>query len=158
MNKAVLNKEFMPVALDILGRKILLIGGGRIAMHKIQSLLQYRANIHVVAKEVSDEIKNRGIAFTEKSYEKSDLLGAFLTYACTNIHSLNEQVYNDCLASGILVNVVDNPALCDFVSPAIFKRGFISIAVTSNAQSVFKSIEVRNKIKNLLEHDNILPV
>ena len=45
--------------------------------------------------------------------------------------------------------------MCDFVTPAIFKKDYVSVAVTSNAQSVMKSIEVRNKIKNFLENDQI---
>jgi precorrin-2 dehydrogenase / sirohydrochlorin ferrochelatase len=154
MNPAVLNKEFMPVAIDISGKKIILLGGGRVALHKIQSLQQYHSDIHVLAIEVCDEIKSLGIHYTEKPYEARDLKGAFLVYACTNIKSLNEKVYNDCKERGILVNVVDNPPLCDFVSPAIYKQGFMSIAVTSNARSVYKSIELRNKIKSFLENDN----
>ena len=146
----------MPIAIDVQDKTILLIGGGRIAMHKIKSLQQYRISIRVVATEVIGEIKSRGIHSTEKPYEKSDLRGSFLVYACTNIKSLNEQVYHDCREMGILVNVVDNPPLCDFVSPAIYKQDYISVAVTSNARSVFKSIEVRNRIKNFLENDYTL--
>jgi siroheme synthase-like protein len=156
MNPVVLNKEFMPIAIDIRDKRILLIGGGRVALHKIYSLQQYHAELYVLATEICDEIKMQEVNFTEKLYESLDLDGAFLVYACTNIRSLNEQVYNDCKARSILVNVVDNPPLCDFVSPAIYKKGFMSIGVTSNARSVYKSIEVRNKIKSLLENDNTL--
>jgi precorrin-2 dehydrogenase / sirohydrochlorin ferrochelatase len=158
MNQPVLNKEFMPVALNIRDKKILLIGGGRIALHKISSLKQYQAELHVLALEVCEEIKGLEISYTEKAYDSADLKGAFLVYACTNMKSLNEQVYHDCHASGILVNVVDNPPLCDFVSPAIYKRGYMSVAVSSNAHNVYKSIEVRNKIKGFLEDDNSLPL
>ena len=146
----------MPIAIDIRDKKILLIGGGRIALHKISSLKQYQAEIHVLAIEVCEEIKSLGISFTEKAYERYDLNGAFLVYACTNIKTLNEQVYHDCRKSGILVNVVDNPPLCDFVSPAIYKKDYMSVAVSSNAHNVYKSIEVRNKIKSFLENDNTL--
>ena len=148
----------MPIAIDILGKKILLIGGGRIAMHKIISLRQYCADIRVVALEVIEDIKKLGLCYTEKPYEQSDLQGSFLVYACTNITTLNEQVQHDCSVLGILVNVVDNPALCDFVSPAIYKKEFLSVAVTSNARNVYKSIEVRDRIKNFIENDYTQPL
>jgi siroheme synthase-like protein len=108
----------------------------------------------VLAINVCDEIKKQAVWYTEKTYERNDLAGAFLVYACTNIKLLNERIYGDCQELGILVNVVDNPLLCDFVSPAIYKNDYLSVAVTSNARDVYKSIEVRNKIKSILENDH----
>lgn len=143
----------MPLAIDVKGKKILLIGGGRIAYHKILSLQQYADNIQVVATEVSDQIKSSGITYSEKPYEPNDLQGSTLVYACTNISELNEAVLHDAHKLGILVNVVDNPGHCDFVSPAIYRRNYLSVAVTSNAQDVYESIELRNKIKAFLEND-----
>jgi precorrin-2 dehydrogenase/sirohydrochlorin ferrochelatase len=147
------NKSFMPLAIDVKGKKILLVGGGRIAFHKIESLRQYADNIQVVAIEVSEKIKSAGVTFQEKPYEASDLEGSVLVYACTNIRELNEKVLNDAQKYGILVNVVDNPSRCDFVSPAIYRKDYMSVAVTSNAQDVYESIELRNRIKNFLEDD-----
>lgn len=143
----------MPLAIDVKGKKILLIGGGRIAWHKIQSLQQYADNIQVVAPDVSEQIKAAGIPYQEKPYEPSDLKGSVLVYACTNISSLNEQVLNDAHELGILVNVVDNPSRCDFVSPAIYRKDYLSVAVTSNAQDVYESIALRNRIKEFLENE-----
>lgn len=146
-------KTFMPIAIDVKEKKILLVGGGRIAYHKILSLLQYTDNIHIVALEVSKQIKSTGIAFQEKAYDAHDLIDSILVYACTNIGELNLQVLNDAHKRGILVNVVDNPEKCDFVSPAIYKKDYLSVAVTSNAQDVYESIQLRNHIKSLLEND-----
>lgn len=147
------NKSFMPVAIDVRGKKVLLVGGGRIAWHKIVSLQQYADNIQVIATEVTEQIKSAGISYKEKPYEPSDLLGSTLVYACTNIRELNEKVLNDAHELGILVNVVDNPSRCDFVSPAIYRKNYMSVAVSSNAQDVYESIDLRNRIKNFLEND-----
>lgn len=143
----------MPIAINIRNKRILLIGGGQVALHKIASLQQYQAELHVLAIDVCEEIKKQSVWYTEKPYERNDLTGAFLVYACTNIKSLNEQIYGDCQGLDILVNVVDNPLLCDFVSPAIYKKDYLSVAVSSNARDVYKSIEVRDKIKTILEDD-----
>ncbi len=144
---------FLPVSLNVTGKKILLVGGGRIASHKIGFIEQFTKNITVVALEVLDTIKQKGIRFTEKAYEKSDLDGYFLVYACTNIVELNQRVKEDAESLGILCNVVDNPVLCDFVSPAIYKNGHYTVAVGSNAQDVYKSIEIRDRIKEYLSND-----
>ncbi len=149
-------KDFMPISIDVKDKKILLVGGGKVALHKIESLKNYAANLVVLAKEVHPEIKEAGIQYIEKEYEKSDIYDSFLVYASTNIRELNEQIRKDCEEAGKLVNVVDNPALCDFVSPAIFRKSNMSIAVSSNGKDVFKSIRVRNSIRQIFQHDGFL--
>ena len=145
--------NFLPISINITNKTILIIGGGRIACHKIQFLSQFTSKIKVVAENVDDKIKNAGYEFIEKSYEDTDLQDAFLIYACTNIKELNQRVKDDAENYGILCNVVDNPALCDFVSPAILKRGIYTVACSSNGQDVYKSIEMRDTIKKYFEHD-----
>jgi len=147
---------FLPISINITNKKIMIIGGGRIASHKIGFLEQFTKNITVVGLEIIDTIKNRGLTYYEKAYEKSDLQGFFLVYACTNIIELNQKVKQDAEELGILCNVVDNPKLCDFVSPAIYKNGIYTISVGSNAQDVHKAIAIRNKVKELLENDQEL--
>ena len=147
---------FLPISINVTDKKILLIGGGRIASHKIGFLEQFTKNISIVALDVIDAIKEKGYAFVEKPYEKSDLEGAFLVYACTNILALNLRVKADAESLGILTNLVDNPKYCDFVSPAIYKHNHMTVAVGSNAQDVYRSVALRNKIKEFLEHDPII--
>lgn len=150
------DKEFMPISIDVKGKKIVIIGGGAVAWHKIESLTKFADNIWVIGKEVSDKIKNAGVNYIEKEYDKSDLEGALIVYAATNIRELNHQVKEDGHAINLLVNTVDKPSECDFVSPAIYRKDFISVAVSSNAQSVYKAIEVRNFIKDKLENDTTI--
>jgi siroheme synthase-like protein len=145
--------EYLPISINITGKKILLIGGGTIALHKISFLEPFTRNIFIVGLQVLDAIKQKGYSWEEKHYEKSDLQGAFLVYACTNHMELNLQVKEDAHRLGILVNLVDNPAHCDFVSPAIYKHNHMTVAVGSNSQEVYRSIALRNKIKEYLEHD-----
>jgi siroheme synthase-like protein len=147
------HKSFMPIGIDVGQKKVLIIGGGRIALQKVQVLSHYAKNIVVIASEIKPEIKSFSLAWKEKNYNVSDLKNAFLVYACTNIPTLNRQIFHDCQENNILINVVDNPELCDFVTPAIYRKGYVSVAVTSNAQSVMKSIEIRNTIKHHLEND-----
>jgi precorrin-2 dehydrogenase / sirohydrochlorin ferrochelatase len=144
---------FLPITLNITDKDILLVGGGYVAFQKIRLLLPFTRQITVVGLEVADNIKEFGVRTIEKAYECSDLDGFFLVYAATNLIELNKKVHADAKAKNILVNVVDNVPYCDFVSPAIYKNGPMTVSVGSNATDVMASVRLRDKIKNFLEHD-----
>ncbi len=145
--------RYLPLSLNITDKKILIIGGGNVAAKKIKILEQFTNEISVVATNICMEIKAGKISCSEKEYHKSDLTDYHIIYACTNIERLNRRIKKDCEDMGKLINVVDNPALSDFVSPAIFKKDQMTIAVGSNAQNVLKSIELRNKIGDFLDRN-----
>ena len=79
-----MEKNYLPIALNIAGEKILIIGGGQSAWSKIKILKRFDADVEVIALEVCDEIKNSGVPYTVKAYEKSDLKGFLMFYSCTN--------------------------------------------------------------------------
>lgn len=143
--------DFLPVSINVTGKKIVLIGGGKVANKKIRTIKLYTDNIFVVAEQVCEEIKNQNIPYIEKQYDPDDLKGFKIVYACTNNKSLNQRILDDAHKNDAMVNVADSPGLCDFISPAIYKNGNISVAVSSNATDPGKSVSVRNKIKDLLK-------
>lgn len=144
--------NFLPININIEDVTILIIGGGRVAIHKIESLERFTHNIKVIAKEVVPEIRKRSfIEIVEKDYESNDLEGHLLVYAATNNKGLNTQIRNDGHEKRCIVNVVDKPENCDFVSPAIYKQGKISVAVGSNGENVFAAIHWRDQIRELAE-------
>jgi precorrin-2 dehydrogenase/sirohydrochlorin ferrochelatase len=145
-------KMFLPINVRIDDKKILFIGGGKIAMHKIVTVEKYTSNIIILAPEIHEELKGKGFTEIYKEYEQSDLKGCFLVYACTNIIEVNRRIKNDAEALGILVNVVDNRELSDFISPAVFKQDEMTVAISSNGQNVKKSVEWRDKIKAILQN------
>ena len=144
-------KVFLPINVRIDDKKILFVGGGKIAMHKIKTVEQYSRNITLVAPEIHEDLKGSGFEEIYKKYEKSDLAGFFLVYACTNNLELNRVIKQDAAECGILVNVVDNRELSDFISPAVIKKDEMTIAISSNGENVKKSVEWREIIKSMLE-------
>lgn len=148
-------KIFLPINVRIDDKKILFVGGGKIAMHKIKTVEQYSRNITLVAPEIHEDLQGAGFEEIYKEYEKSDLAGFFLVYACTNNLELNKTIKQDAAECGILVNVVDNRELSDFISPAVFKKEGMTVAVSSNGEDVKKSVEWRNTIKSILEKANL---
>ncbi len=145
--------KYLPISLNITDKKILIIGGGNVAAKKIKILEQFTNGITVIATNICKEIKAGKISCKEKEYHKSDLADYHIIYACTNIEKLNRRIKMDCEEMGKLINVVDNPDLSDFVSPAILKKDQMTVAVGSNAQNVLKSIELKNKIKDFLNNN-----
>ena len=146
-------KVFLPVNIRIDDKKLLFVGGGNIAMHKIQTVEQYTRNITIVAPEIHGELQGKGFDLVYKEYEESDLEGHFLVYAATDNIEVNRRIKNDAASHGIMVNVVDNRELSDFISPAIFKKEEMTVAISSNGQNVKKAVAWRNRIKELLREE-----
>ncbi|HRZ86567.1 MAG TPA: NAD(P)-dependent oxidoreductase [bacterium] len=146
--------EFMPVAIGMKGRDVLIVGGGNVAGQKIASLLRFTRRITVVAPEISDAVRKSGVKRIVREYRSGDLRGKGIVYACTGSAALNRRIRRDARAAGVLVNVVDNPAMSDFVSPAIYRAGHMAVAVTSNGLDVKRAVRWRNAIKEYFENGN----
>jgi siroheme synthase-like protein len=145
-----MEKNFLPISIDIANQKILIVGGGQDAFKKIKILQRFHAEVEVLALEVCKEIKESGVKYYELAYHKKYLKGYLMLYSCSNNNDLDKQIVQDCKELGVLVNIHDKPALCQFVSPAIYKHGNITIAVGSNGENVYESIRIRNLIQNKL--------
>jgi len=143
--------NILPVGLNITGKKIVIIGGGKIALQKMKALSQFTKKIKVVALNIGDEIKKSRCTYQEKAYEPDDLNGAFLVYACTDQKCLNSRIKCDAGKRGILVNAADNRKQCDFISPAVYKKGYMTVAVLSNGRNIKKSVAWRDAIRKLFE-------
>lgn len=143
-------RTYLPITLDITDKKILVIGGGSSAYKKVKILLRFTSNVEVIAIKVSDGIKALGVNFTEKSYEPTDLNGYVMLYSCSNNEALDRQILEDGTKAGVLVNIHDQPEMCQYVSPAIFSKENLTVAVGSNATNALESIKVRNLLADYL--------
>lgn len=149
-----MKKNFLPISIDISDQKILIIGGGQSALKKIKILQRFGARLEVVAENIIDQVYETGVTCFRKKYEKSDLRGYLMLYSCTNDEATDRQIAQDGREAGVLVNIHDNPSLCQFVSPAIYQNKNIAVAVSSNGQDVYESIRLRNLIQEFLENQN----
>jgi len=145
-----MKKNFLPISLDIAGQTILIIGGGNDAFKKLEILQRFNADVEVLALKVCDKIKNSGVVYYETAYQKELLKGYLMLYSCSNNPELDRQIVEDGKEMGVLVNIHDKPELCQFVSPAIYRNGKITVAVGSNGEDVYESIRLRNTIQEFL--------
>lgn len=149
-NRQLMNKNFLPISIDIASQKILIIGGGKSAFKKLQILQRFNAEVEIVALKVCDQIKQSGVKYVETAYKKELIKDYLMLYSCTNNYELDKQILADGKELGVLVNIHDKPELCQFVSPAIYQKGKITVAVGSNGEDVHESIRLRNVIQEFL--------
>ena len=146
-----MKKKYLPISIDITDQKILIIGAGESAFKKGKILKRFDADIEFVAIDVCENIKNSGWKYTEKAYSINDLDGYLMVYSCSNNIKLDTQIVSDAKAKGVLVNIHDKPDLCQYISPAVYQHKNITVSVASNGEDVFKSIKLRNYIKEHLD-------
>lgn len=146
--------DYMPLFFDLKGKPCLVVGGGDIAVRKATLLKRAGADIRVVSRKMGDEIKallaEPNHRLIERPYEKADLDGVELVIAATDNNEDNEQVSSDAKQRSLPVNVVDNPALCTFILPAIIDRSPIVIGVSSGGQSPVLARLIRSKLESTI--------
>ena len=133
------NYPYYPIYLDIENRDVVIIGGGNVCARKAETMMKYGARVTIVSPEFTEEIvkwaEEGCLRLERKPYDPSDLDGANIVIASTDIQSVNEQIAADCRARRIPVNVVDVTPLCEFIVPAIIETGSIQIAVSTGGKS-----------------------
>lgn len=134
-----------------------MVGGGRVAERKIRALLACGALVHVVSPRVSRGIRTlrdgERIGLRAGAYASSDLRGAALVFAATNDAETNKRVSEDARERGLLVNVADSPALCDFITPSIVRRGPVSIAISTSGMLPMLAKRLRKEIVERLSKE-----
>lgn len=151
-----------PIFLELGGRRVVLVGGGSVAVRKARALLDAGARLVVVAEKASDALTDLGtqnrIELIRAKYSKPYITGAVLVIAATDNVKVNEQIYADCQALEILCNVVDDPRLCDFFVPAVVRRGDLQIAVGTEGYCPAYAGHLRKKLETMFtaEHGQFL--
>lgn len=140
-----------PVFLDLDGQRVVVIGGGAVAERKIESLIESGARVVVVSPDITDRIADladRGlIEIQRRAYAKGDLSGCRLAYAATSDPDVNQAVRREATEAGIWLNAVDQPALCDFITPAIVRRGDLTLAVSTSGRSPSLAKQIREDLE-----------
>ncbi len=146
--------DYFPVFLDLKKRRCLLVGGGEVATRKGRMLAKAGAVLRIVAPEISAELRelvnSSGGELLQREYRTSDLQDCVLAIAATDIESLNEKISADAQALQLPVNVVDTPALCTYITPAIIDRSPLVIAVSSGGEAPVLARLVRAKLETLI--------
>jgi len=137
----------------------LVIGGGSVAEQKVRMLLKFNTKVKVISplftKNLSNLQKKGKIEIVPREYRKGDIDNAILVFAATNNKEINKVIKTDALSLHIPVNVVDDPALCDFIVPSIVKKESIIVAISTSGTLPMLSKRLRKDIGTILSKDYI---
>lgn len=148
-----LSKNYYPASLDIDGKKCVVIGGGRIAERKCSPLIRAGARVVVISPQLTrglEVLKKKGlIRHTGRQYRRGDMKAAFMAIAATDSREINLKVFADAAAHKTLLNVVDNPPLCNFIVPSVLRRGPLTIAISTAGVSPAMARTIRESLEGL---------
>jgi len=146
--------DFLPLFHNLRGRQILVVGGGEIALRKARLLAEAGARLRVVAPLIEDALRalvEQGAGeLLERGYQESDLDGCALVIAATDDEPLNARVSRDAGMRSLPVNVVDAPALCSVIFPAIVDRSPLMVAVSSGGDAPVLTRLMRARLETLI--------
>lgn len=130
-----------------------MVGGGQVGERKVTSLLEAEATVRVISPEaraaIADLAARGAVGWERRGFRPGDTAGAYLVIAATNDPAVNQAVYEEADRAGGLVNVVDTPRFCNFISPAVVRRGPLAIAISTGGRSPALAKRVREEIEQV---------
>ena len=163
--KAIFGNNLFPVFLKLEDLRVLIVGGGNVGLEKLQAVLVNSPATHVrlVAPSICDPIKeiaatNHHVELIESVYNNSDLDDCDIVIAAVNNEIISELIRKDAKEKGKLINVADNPELCDFYLGSVVKKGNLKIAISTNGKSPTIAKRLREHLNTIIpdEIENLL--
>ena len=147
----------LPVFMKMEGRPCLVVGGGTVALQKIESLLDCGAKVNVISpvcvERVHELAASGQLHLTVREYQEADLGGHAVVIAATDKPEVNHSIYAQGVARGLFVNVVDDPEYCDFYFGSIVRRGSLQVAISTRGESPAFAQRLKSEIDNGLPQD-----
>lgn len=142
---------YFPAFLNIRKRKCVVVGGGNVALRKVRILLDCDAAVTVVSPDVHPELarlaRDRAIQVVQRDYRPGDLKGVGVVVAATDVKKVNRKIADEAKRHGSLVNVVDDPAPSNFIVPSFFRRGNLTIAISTAGMSPALATKIRTRLE-----------
>ena len=142
---------YYPIYLQIHDQPCVVIGGGKIAEGKAQGLLAAGARVTVISPDLTPHLRELArrseIRHIARRYQPGDLAGAFIVICATDQIETNHQVWQEASAQGQLVNVVDDPPRCNFIAPAILRKGDLTISISTGGKAPALAVRLKERLQ-----------
>jgi siroheme synthase-like protein len=129
------------------------IGGGKVALRKIKTLLECGADITVISPaldpELTELVEAKGIDHISREYEPEDIKDAFMTIAATDVTETHLKIAEEARNQRTLVNISDSPEQSDFIVPSFFRRGDLILAVSTSGRSPALAKKIRTRLEQV---------
>lgn len=145
-----------PIFMCLEQRPCLVVGGGKVALRKTESLLESGAKLTLIAPELDSELAHllqqhpQQITWKQREFQDQDSAGHYLIIAATNNATVNARVAELANAQQVPVNVVDNQAACSFIVPSVVDRSPVMIAVSTGGASPVLARQLRMKLETMI--------
>jgi precorrin-2 dehydrogenase/sirohydrochlorin ferrochelatase len=148
---------YYPIFVELKDRRILVIGGGREAEHKVRGLMAAEGHITVLSPDLTPGLKEMvaegQVEYIEREYREGDLSGYEVCMVATDDGAVNAQVAAEGKRSRIWVNAADDPVNCDFILPAVIRRGAITVAASTGGKSPALARRLREELEAYLTEE-----
>jgi precorrin-2 dehydrogenase/sirohydrochlorin ferrochelatase len=146
--------SFFPAYFNLNNKKILLVGGGFIALEKLEKLVDFTKEITVISKEFSSAFimfaNEHKILMITRPYVTGDIEGFDIVIVATDTVVLHKEIFEESRSLRILVNSVDDTAYCDFIFPSYVKKGNLTISISTSGASPALAKRLRLYIEKLI--------
>lgn len=143
---------YFPFFVDVENQNCLVVGGGVVALRKIEKLLPFNPNITVVSPKVHKEILSiENINIIKRKFDFNDLKEKSFVITATDDKVLNKEIYNSCVENNIPVNTVDDKDNCSFIFPALARNNGVTVAISTSGKSPIYAKYLRKKIESLIQ-------
>lgn len=137
-----------PVNLVLDGRRCLVVGGGKVALRKVEGLLACGGRVTVVAPRITAELRTLSdVMIEERPWRPEDVDGMWLVIAATDDPAVNRAVYDAGQRAGVWVNGADDPANCSFTLPSVVRRGDLQVTVSTGGRSPALATWLRRRLE-----------
>ena len=143
-----------PIFLDLRDCPAVVIGGGGVAERRIEALIEAGARVTVVSPDLTARIRRWAeagrVRLEERAYQAGDLRGARVAYVAIGDPEANRAAREEADAEGVWLNIADEPALCDFLTPAVVRRGRLTVAISTDGISPALAGRLRERLQREL--------
>ena len=141
----------LPIILDLKGRKVLVVGGGRIAFRKAKAIADEGANVTIISPDfVGDFAAMPNATLVQRKFEPGDTSGFQLVITATGDHAVDQIIYDEANERGTWANSADDPDRCSFYLAATHRDGNVIVAVSTEGKSPALATHLRNAIAKQL--------
>ena len=145
---------YYPIYVQLQEQPCIVVGGGKIAEGKVAGLLAAGAQVTVIAPELTahlrELVEQKQITHLARVYQPGDLAGAFMVICATDQADINHQVWQAASAQQQLVNVVDDTPRCNFIAPAILRKGDLNIAISTGGKAPALAVRLKERLQREL--------
>ena len=146
--------EHLPIFINLKQKPVLVVGGGDIALRKINLLIKAQASVNCLSPLFCDGIASlsadKSVNLIQKSFEPDDIKNYSIIIASTDDSSVNSSISELAKKANIPVNVVDSPELSSFIMPSIVDRSPVIIAVSSAGKAPVLARIIRAKLETVI--------